>query len=165
MLIQLRRRESGARFVHPMDPMPRTAILADGFQRTRLVRVFPHGWDAQAARFQPTSVAAPVDQLRKLVHTGLQLEHAVIAFTYESDASLSLADRDLFWRAFGVPVFEQFLGPNNELLAMECDAHSGMHVVTGCSGLLLESERCACGSRTPRLSRGPRVEELVELLA
>jgi hypothetical protein len=71
----------------------------------------------------------------------------------------------LLWRSFGVPVFEEHLSQNNELLAMECDAHSGLHVVAGCAGRRLESERCACGNRSPRISRGARVDELVELLA
>ncbi|HYL38968.1 MAG TPA: hypothetical protein VEV17_23835 [Bryobacteraceae bacterium] len=163
--IRIRRRASGARFVHPMDPVPRTAILSRGFEETKMVRVFPRGWDREAARFRPTSIAAPVERLRSLVQAGLRLEHAVIAFTYQGQAVLSHADRDLFWRAFGVPVFEQYLGRNNELLATECDAHSGLHVVAGCSDLRLEPEPCPCGDRTPRLARGFRVEELVELLA
>jgi hypothetical protein len=163
--IRFHRHASGARFVHPMNPVPRTAVLSSGFEATKMVRVFPRGWDEHAVRFQPTSIAAPLDQLRNLVHAGLRLEHAVIAFSYEGQAGLSPADRDLFWQAFGVPVFEQVLGRNNELLAMECDAHSGLHVVSGCSGLHLESEPCACGDRTPRLACGSRVEELVELLA
>jgi hypothetical protein len=148
-----------------MDPAPRTAILAQGFQETKMVRVYPQGWDDRAARFQPTSIAGPVEKLLQLASTGLHLEHSVIAFTYEGGPALSSDDRDLLWRSFGVPVFEEHLGQNNELLAMECDAHSGLHVVAGCTDRRLESERCACGNRSPRISRGARIEELVELLA
>lgn len=163
--IRLQRSDNGARFVHPLDPAPRTAILAPGFQANKTTRVFPRGWDEQAARFQPQSIAAPLEQLHRLAAQGLRLEHAVIAFTYGGEEGLSSADRESFWRAFGVPVFEQYLDAHNRLLAMECDAHSGLHVVAGCGDLHLEHEPCACGNRSPRISRGARVEELVELLA
>ena len=163
--IRFQRPDHAAPFVHPMDPAPRTAILAPGFQATKTTRVFPRGWDEQAARFQPQSIAAPLEELRRLAEQGLRLEHAVIAFTYEGEEGLSSADRELFWRAFGVPVFEQYLNANNQLLAMECDAHSGLHVLDGCGDLHFEHEPCACGNRSPRISRGARVEELVELLA
>ena len=163
--IRLQRPDQAARFVHPMDPAPRTAILAPGFQANKTTRVFPRGWDEQAVRFQPQSIAAPLVELHRLAAQGLRLEHAVIAFTYEGEDGLSSADRELFWRAFGVPVFEQRLDSRNRVLAMECDAHSGLHVLGGCDDLRLEREPCACGNRSPRISRGARVDELVELLA
>jgi hypothetical protein len=165
MLLPFRRRKDGARFVHPMDPMPRTAILAPGFQETKLVRVFPLGWNEEAARFAPTSIAGPMEQLRRLTKLGLQLKHAVIVFTYDGRSRLSDDDRDLFWNAFGVPVFEQHLGPGNELLAMECDAHAGVHLVGNFGKLRADRNSCACGNPAPRLPRRPRVEELAELLA
>jgi len=156
------------RFVHPIDPVPRTAVLAPGFQAIRMVRVFAQGWDDRAARFQPTAVAGPIEQLRRLLTAGVRLEHAVIALTYQDDPVLSHSERELLWRALGVPVFEQYLDRKNRLLAMECDAHSGMHVVSGCAGLDLESEVCPCGNRAPRISwgvQGARIDELAGLLA
>jgi hypothetical protein len=166
--IRYRPRRVGARFVHPIDPAPRTAILAPGFRETRMVRVFSRGWDERAARFQPTSVAGPIEQLRRLLATRICLEHAVIVLTRQGDPSLSQSDRELLWRALGVPVFEQYIDRKNQLLAMDCDAHSGMHVVSGCAGLGVESDACVCGNRTPRLSRGgrgARIDELAGLLA
>jgi hypothetical protein len=163
--IKFQRHNKGARFVHPMDPAPRTAILAPGFQSTRTLRAFPQGWDQRTQRFQPQSIAAPCAELRRLASQGLRLEHAVIVLTQEGEDGLSATDRDLFWRAFGVPVYEQYLDENNRLLAMECDAHAGLHVVRGCEDLHWEREACACGDRTPRIARGPLVDELVELLA
>jgi len=170
MLIRIRYRPrgAGARFVHPIDPEPRTAILVPGFQETKMVRVFAQGWDDRAARFQPTSVAGTMDQLRQVAEAGVELSHAVIAFTYPDEPGLSRSDRDLLWQGLGVPIFEQYLDRNNKLLAMECDAHAGMHVVAGCEGLDVESEVCACGNRAPRLMRGVRgvrIEELAALLA
>ncbi len=165
LTIRIRRPHTGARFVHPLDPEPRTAILAGGFEESKLVRVFPQGWSEQAARFHPTSLAGPVEQLRRAARAGAELEHAVIVFTREGDSGLSQSDREWLWDAFGVPVFEQHLGPRNQLLAMECDAHCGLHVVTACADLDLDYDPCACGNAAPRLTRGARIDELVALLA
>jgi hypothetical protein len=161
----LKRRECGANFVHPMDPTPRTVVLTPGFRETKLVRVFASGWDDRAARFQPTSVAGSVDQLRPLTRAGLRLEHAVIVFTRGGEGELLHDDREFLWRAFGVPVYEQFLDDNNDLLATECEVHSGLHILSGCEGQAMDSEKCGCGNLAPRLSRGARIEELVELIA
>jgi len=164
MIVKIRRRISGASFIHPMYPTPRTAILAPGFQETKLVRVFPSGWTNWAARFQPSSLAAPPEQLRRLTRHGIELSHAVVVFTYRDQAGLSDDDRDLFWDSFGVPVFEQHLGPGNELLAMECEAHAGLHVATDFDDPGLDRNSCICGNPAPRFQRR-RIEELADMLA
>lgn len=147
-----------------MDPTPRTAILAPGFQETKLVRVFPAGWTEEAARFHPSSIAGPAEQLRRLTERGLELKHAVVAFTYQGQAALSEDDRDLFWESFGVPVFEQHLGAGNELLAMECEAHAGLHVLRDFGESQLDRNSCVCGNPAPRFHRR-RIDELAEMLA
>src|SRR5690349_8575842 len=153
MLQFFRRRSTAAVFHHPLDPAPRTAILTDGFQSSRSVRVFPGGWSESVRRFGPSAIAAPLDCLKELASRGLvlELEHAVIALTYEGKNGLDENDRELLWTAFGVPVFEQYLSSRNELLATECEAHAGLHVVNGCSGLAIDNSPCACGSAAPRL--------------
>ena len=163
--IKLRRRKEGARFVHPMDPMPRTAILAPGFRETKLARVFPTGWNEAANRFQPTSIAGPPEQLRRLARQGVRPQHSVIALTYDGQEALTPADRELFWKTFGVPVFEQLLSAGNELIAMECDAHDGLHLVGDFQHLKAGRSTCACGNPAPRMARQRRIEELAELLA
>lgn len=165
MILPFIRRKEGARFVHPMNPIPRTAILAPGFADSKLARVFPAGWSEEAARFEPTSIAGPVKELRKVARLGIELRHAVVVFTYDDDNRLTNGDREFFWKSFGVPVFEQQLGPSNELLAVECDAHEGLHLVGEFSHLRRDKNSCACGSPAPRLSRRPRIEELADLLA
>ena len=163
--IQLRRRKNGARFVHPMDPMPRTAILAPGFQGTKLARVFPTGWNETADRFQPTSIAGPLDQLRRLARQGVQPQHSVVVLTYDGQEGLTSADRELFWKTFGVPVFEQLLNAGNELIATECDAHDGLHLVGDFKDLKAGISTCPCGNPAPRMARQRRIEELADLLA
>jgi len=165
MLVRIRRPSKGAHFIHPIEPTPRTAILAPGFRETRLVRVFPQGWNERAKRFHPGSIAGPLERLLSLALEGWPLEQAVIVFTYDGGPGISAPDRESFWKAFGVPVFEQYLGPRNRLLATECEAHCGLHVVSGCEELTLEYDLCACGNPAPRLTRGSRIEELAGLLA
>jgi hypothetical protein len=165
MLIKIRRPSKGAHFIHPLDPAPRTAVLAPGFQQTKLARVFPQGWNEQAARFSPASVAGPREQLLRVAHSGWRVEHSIVVFTYPGGLELSASERESFWKAFEVPVFEQYLGPNHELLATECDAHAGLHVVNGYEDLDLEHDVCACGNRAPRLTRGSRIDELTALLS
>jgi hypothetical protein len=164
MILPFRRRQTGAQFVHPTQPAPRTAILAPGFEESKAVRVFPSGWNEEAARFAPVSIAGSVEELRKVADRGYELRHAVIVLTYDDENGLSSQDRDFFWEKFGVPVYEQQLGPNNELLAMECDAHNGLHLTGDFPKMRGERNSCACGNPAPRLPRRPKMEMLTDLL-
>jgi hypothetical protein len=165
MVIRIRRPSKGAHFIHPIDPAPRTAILATGFRETRLVRTFPEGWNERARKFNPASIAGPLGLLRRLARDTWAFDQAVVVFTYAGGPGLSPLDRESLWNAFGVPVFEQYLSSRTRVLATECDAHSGLHVIWGCEGVPLDREVCACGNPTPRLVRGSRIEELAGLLA
>jgi hypothetical protein len=74
MVVRIRRPFKGARFIHPIDPAPRTAILAAGFRESRQVRIFPQGWNERAKRFDPGSIAGPLEQLRSLAREAWPLE-------------------------------------------------------------------------------------------
>ena len=151
MRFLFQRNAAGAAFVHPLQPAPRTAILVAGFHESRLIRTFPGGWTEEAQRFRPTALAAPLNVFHKLAGERIELRHASIVFSYHVHERLSDPDRDWLWRAFGVPVYEQILGPANNLLAAECDAHNGLHVMGELPGVDLELEPCGCGSSVPRL--------------
>lgn len=146
-----RPKATGAPFVHPLNSAPKTIILAQGFRETRNARVFPNGWCEEAARLGPCSIAAPFEELRRLALRSTELRHAVVVLTYGLNPGLSEEDRDFLWNAFGVPVFEQCLGPDNELLAAECEAHDGMHVFGAVKSVPLQHGICGCGSTVPRL--------------
>jgi hypothetical protein len=165
MVVRIRRPARGATFIHPIDPAPRTAILAPGFLETARARIFPEGWCERARKFNPASIAGPLPLLRRLARDTWSFDQAVVVFTYPGAAGLSPLDRESLWNAFGVPVFEQYLSHRNRLLAMECDAHSGLHVVSGCEGMPIERDACPCGNPAPRLIRRSRIEELAGLLA
>jgi hypothetical protein len=109
----------------------------------------------------------------------VHVERALIVLTGLREGVLAAPDRDWLWSAFGVPVFEQHLGLDGQLVAHECEAHDGLHIVrnnavvelaaasllltsltdieqptlrlrTGFSGEIRTGE-CECGSREPRL--------------
>ena len=42
---------------------------------------------------------------------------------------LSPMDRDGLWQRHGVPMFEHLVGLDGELLAWECETHSGLHIM------------------------------------
>lgn len=152
MLFRTRPREAAAAFVHPLDPQPRTAILVPGFRSTRSVRIFPHGWDRASKKFAPAAVAATFQQLAALRKERVELTHAVICLAWHRHDLLTPQKSDLLWESFGVPIFEQYLGPGNVLLAFECQAHSDFHATPGYSGPILEGKRCPCGSHLPLCS-------------
>ena len=110
-------------------------------------------------------VAASVPVLRWLsqaIETGALVlppsQAAVVAFTGVRHDELTELERDRFWRVFQAPVFEQLLSPEGRILAMECDAHDGLHVLDQQAPLIglrafLDRTPCGCGNRHPRLKR------------
>ena len=154
-------------FRYPMDPAPRTAVLAACFRPTRFqakstIRLFPQGWSEEVAAFAPAAVAATREELLGLAAGDRPpaFTHAVIVLESPGQM-LSAGDRQRLWRAFRVPVFEQIIGPRGELLAAECEAHDGLHVeVPGRAweGYRLELAPCGCGRTTPRLAPPEAVE-------
>jgi hypothetical protein len=127
-------------FHFPFDPVPRTAILLDGFRETKLTRVFAGGWSDAAASFNPEAIAGPFPRLRALAYRILDrelaipsLDRAVIVLErlsgeWSLGRTLTAVDRDLLWRAFRVPIFVQYIGLGNELVAQECEALDGAHI-------------------------------------
>jgi len=158
--VRLRLRRKSV-FRYPMDPAPRTAVLAACFRQPTLrpncpVRVFPQGWSDEVSALAPAAVAAPREQLLGLAAAERPpaFTHAVIALESPGDPLLSAVERERLWRAFRVPVFEQIIGPDGELLAAECEAHDGLHIEAPglrWEGYRMELAPCGCGRKTPRL--------------
>ncbi len=134
-----------------MQPAPKTAILAPGFRNARLVRVFPHGWNAAAVKYRPAAVAGSFSQLASLAAGKVAITHAAICLCWEVDDLLTTAQREFLWSAFEVPVFQQLLGPANNLLAYECEAHAGLHAAPEYGGPRTTPLACACGNGSTRL--------------
>jgi hypothetical protein len=120
---------SPAEFRYPLQPAPNCVVFAGGFRSTGAVAVIPEWRDAELASIAGTkAIAAPISVLRVLAESKCERLYPVTAFTGPCHGVLFDSDRDRIWDAFGVPVFEQFLGVRNELLAEDCDAHDGLHI-------------------------------------
>jgi hypothetical protein len=82
---------------------------------------------------------------------------AIVVLTSIEDSPLADHYRDLLWRAFGVPLFEQLLGTDGSVIASECEVHNGLHLHR--AGLPIAGEvitdPCPCGAETPRIRRAP----------
>ena len=98
------------------------------------------------------------------------VEAAVVVFTGVAHGELRGVERDLLWRVFQVPVFEQLLAPDGRVMAMECDAHDGLHVLDPGAPLVgfrafLDNRPCGCGNPQPRLAQLQRLERISDAAA
>jgi hypothetical protein len=122
---------------------------------------------------------ATADLLRLAQAVDSPPDQAVAAFTGMGAGILTNAQRDHLWNVYQVPLFEQFLGTDGRVIAIECVVHSGLHIrqdaavlqcvdgeiiltsltdedapalrlSTGLAGTI-ETEVCDCGRTEPRL--------------
>lgn len=113
-------------------------------------------------------LGGPVDHLRRIAHENPRVVDLVIAGTGPHYGYATPADRDLFWQVFQAPVIEEFHDFAGGVVARECAAHEGLHIVEGAEieirdgGLWLngrpagamarvDASPCGCGLRSPRL--------------
>jgi hypothetical protein len=120
----------------PVPPPARTAVLMTGFQEERGVRIFDPKDKVRLRRFHPDALAGPISALRSLAEhpdaravLSPSVSHSVLVLLGLRQAGVSEEARDLLWRAFGVPLFAQLLSPGRNLMAWECEAREGFHVV------------------------------------
>jgi hypothetical protein len=156
-----------ASFLYPVSPEPRTAVLARGFRASGNVRVFPQGWCEEAAAFHPAAIAGTRAQLTGLLGTpSISLTHALVVVLRPGEKLLTEGERERFWRAFGVPIFEQIVDRDGQLMASECEAHNGLHVDSvevelktfELEGYQLDEAPCGCGRKSPRLRAAGQTE-------
>ena len=92
--------------------------------------------------------------VRRTVADLSSVDHAIFALTRMGDEPLTDVTRVVLWQAFGVPVYELFLGNGGVMLAAECEAHEGWHVepnvrfFVGAHGELAYDAPSARGQRT-----------------
>lgn len=158
-------------------------------------------WIGRLLRWVPPDVlAGPAWALRRLAeaverrrYVPFPIYKGIVAWIGPGHGFLTEEARELFWNAFGVPVFAQLVGPEREVLAWECEAHDGLHIEseegvletgpgellmtslvslrrpairlrTGLTGEIVETP-CGCGLSSPRLTRLRRHFIRVEPLA
>jgi len=127
---------SPRRLWSPIATRLRAAILAPDFIESDSVRVFDPDRPQDTRRFEPDLIAAPLSILirwaraeGRLARSLPRVQRAIIAFTGTGDGALPESTRELLWRTFEVPVFEQRLGADGSILAWECEAHDGLHLI------------------------------------
>jgi len=123
-------------FRSPLEHTPKTAILGTGFNETSCVKTIPDNRAKNLRRFGATALAAPLHMLLDLaaaIESGREdiptLRHFVVPFTGADYGEMGAMDRESLWRAFQVPVFEQRMGFDGRVIAYECEAHDGLHML------------------------------------
>jgi hypothetical protein len=117
-------------------------------------------------QYAPEALALPLStalsfadwKLRGLELPSLKVALVVFSSITPEPGILAPHHRDLLWKAFGLPVFEQLRGRDGRVIAWECEVHDGLHldaaavagIATGFS-VEVDPEACACGLETPRL--------------
>jgi hypothetical protein len=149
-------------FTYPLPRTPRVALLHNGLNHGRSVRYFDDGapdFIERLAQFRPESFAGSFDQLMRIARADILCTldiRAIVVFAPAGSTLLSAAERDELWRRFGAPVFEQQLNSDGELVATECEAHDGLHIMdarAAVAGAALDHSPCPCGKTTARIRR------------
>lgn len=143
---------------------PRIALFETGFAHDGAVREFLRSEVSLLRDYVPAAIVAPLhfalmlaDQKQSGALDIPELSHSVVVLTTFDDTPLANRHRDLLWRAFGVPVFEQLRREDGWVIARECEVHDGLHLDSELTAPGLESwgeivrEHCECGAESPRL--------------
>lgn len=129
----------------PVSPTLRLGQLSSGphfagVQPFRLKRV------QDLRTFAPNLIVGSANELRRFAEQAVSssldtssIDHALIVITDYGAKPLTDLMRVTLWQAFGVPIFELYLGLDNGLLCAECEAHEGWHLAPGVGCLLLDS--------------------------
>ncbi len=164
----------------PVSPTLRLAQLSSG-PKFAGVQPFKLKRMQDLRTFAPNVVVGSAGELRRFAEQAgsrsldtSSIDHALVVVTHYGTNPLSDLGRVTLWQAFGVPIFELYLGLDHGLLCAECEAHEGWHLApgVGCTMLdggemilsgggnnglrpgfsaLLELNPCPCGRSSPRL--------------
>lgn len=122
----------------PAKPEHRIAQISAMSKPFDLAQPFPRDRWCDLANFQPQVLVGTASDLLRLHnrtgHGALNLssvDHALFVLTPCGHSALNDVTRVSLWQAFGVPLFELFVGSRGRLLASECEAHEGWHVEPG----------------------------------
>ena len=152
-------------FVYPVPVTPRVALLRANLGHRRPVRYFDdrsHDFFERIAAFRPEAFAGSLDQLLRI---GRDLKQdvlrafeirSIVVFAAVDGNALTSDQRDELWGLFQAPAFEQRLSHEGELVAAECEAHEGLHILGAFNadapdGAILDLTPCGCGQTSPRL--------------
>jgi hypothetical protein len=146
---------------YPLFPAPRVAVLGEALRESDGVRCLPQWTPPQLAHIRPMALAGRYPELATVA--GLMeskrieltdLRYPLVVFSPPGRGALTSAEHDQLWRWFHLPVYEQIRDGRGRLLAAECDARDGFHLVSGVDageiGAQIVPGPCECGLTTPR---------------
>lgn len=153
----------------PAEPSRRIAALEQKWSRYEGVKVFGQQHWRNLKAFEPDILVASLSVLKRLAEEPADVPEvscALFVITQLGAPPLTEEDRDLFWNAFDVPVWELLVEENGQILGHECELHEGWHL-NGTLGAMnelyegcLDGSPCPCGRPSPRfiaLTRKPLV--------
>jgi hypothetical protein len=152
----------------PLSIPARLAVLDAEFHLGANMRAFEPGDIRGLLDYGPEALALPLDsalsmadrKLRGLLELpSLKFALVVLSSVDSSDSGpLAIHHRDLLWKAFGLPVFDQLRGRNGRVIARECEVHDGLHFDANARIEIPDSfladivpGHCDCGIESPRL--------------
>ncbi len=164
----------------PVSSTLRLAQLSPGPKFENIQPVVLKRWsDVQA--FGPNVVVGTLGELQRLIDylaarsiDASSIDRALLVLTRFGSKPLNDVARVALWQAFGVPIFELYLGLDDTLLASECEAHEGWHLTSGIGSITpdtgelvldgagncglrtglrasLDETTCPCGLTSPRV--------------
>lgn len=127
-----------SRLDYPFTPLPRIAVFSLNVPASRNVRCFAAGAWEELERFKPQAVAGSfadlvlIGQLYRRGYLRLPFLNApILVFSQVRCGPLSDIQHDHLWRLFGLPLLEQIRDEGGALLAEECEARDGFHILPG----------------------------------
>ena len=131
------------KFVHPISPALRAAVLVPLFREARRAVYWDERDRGRLARWKPQILTGYLGQL---INSDAQPTHAVVVLTHPGQ-SVDAAERDQLWNRFRVPVFQQIVDERGRLIAYECEAHDALHVASAVAHELgtIRDDICPCG--------------------
>jgi hypothetical protein len=176
---RFRRPSGAATFRFPLPCQGRLALVDTALQGSGAAANFTSTDLSAIETFAPESIALPLSVALAYAMRGLaeanflpSLRSAIVVLSSLHTPCGPMTDghRDLLWRAFGLPVFEQLLGPDGLVIASECEVHNGLHAdgisepPAGYSAEIVTGP-CDCGLETPRLRHIVRLRERTAVAA
>jgi hypothetical protein len=138
-------------FASPLPAPSRIAVFSGLFAEKRGVRCFEPESVAEVQTFDPHILAGSVHTLLRVAPV-IRTLRAVVPFSGARVGEVTSRDRDLLWIAYQVPVFEQRFGTDGSIIARECEAHDGLHLVSpGIFRGPVRTDVCECGRPEPRI--------------
>ncbi len=139
----------------PLPVPSRLAVVGAEFHLASHMRAFEADDIRGLVRYAPDAMALPLDAALSFADRKLRglfelpsLKLAIVVFSSVTlHGALEMHHRDLLWKAFGLPVFEQLCGEDGRVIARECEVHDGLHV----DARPLAGEHCDCGLETARM--------------